>query len=140
MNLPNLPNEILNLIFSYVERPLTNQIMKDAIEKYGFNPDYGNYIFDNSLSGHKEYYDLECFFGKSINTQRVTFYLRKDIIDSIEMVNGDSPSSIKNEFNEKNQGILRKRLGKSPRLIENRELISTYDELVWIEYGIYYGI
>jgi hypothetical protein len=58
-----LPNEILNLIFSFIQRPLTNKIMKYVIEdcyEEDYDPYtaeywYENYCFEYSF---KEWYFL----------------------------------------------------------------------------------
>ena len=45
-----LPNEIINLIFSFIQRPLTNKIMKYVIKdcyEEDFDPYTAEYWFDN---------------------------------------------------------------------------------------------
>lgn len=49
----NLPNGIINLIFSFVERPATNKIMKYVIEDC-YKEDYCHYTAEH-------WYDNYCF-------------------------------------------------------------------------------
>jgi hypothetical protein len=60
----NLPNEILNIIFSYVERPQTNKIMKYIIEK-GFKED-GNPDCQTHIDNNKNYTFYNWYFSTFI--------------------------------------------------------------------------
>lgn len=75
-----LPNEILNIIFSFVERPQTNKIMKHIIEK-GFledaNPSCKLYIDDSKFTFYN-WYSMFILYQKSIKKSNKKSYCKQN--------------------------------------------------------------
>ena len=54
----NLPNEIINMIFSFVPRPQTNKLMKYVIENC-FEEDYDPYYYKNIYDDYRYQYSFK---------------------------------------------------------------------------------
>ena len=53
-----LPNEILNIIFSFVERPQTNKLIKYVIEDC-YEEDYDTYNYEDIYDDYRYHYTFK---------------------------------------------------------------------------------
>jgi hypothetical protein len=53
-----LPNEILNIIFSFVERPQTNKLIKYVIEDC-YKEDYDPYMYEDIYDDYRYHYTFK---------------------------------------------------------------------------------